>query len=135
MNLSASEPVLLQCSSYTTVQPGLAVTQFTFGDVRFWPKADIPSCIGFMLTVYHCTNEAAARQILAVGFRDHMDRYLTDRDTVLQIEIADEILTPYEWVEEGKSYREWIVPAAVLNKDGRVTLANLGERQDRSGKL
>jgi hypothetical protein len=96
-----------------------------------------------MLTLYHCTSEAAARQILAVGFRDHMDRYLTDRewtgvwlsdrpmnntegasgDTVLQIEIADEILTPYEWVEEGKSYREWIVPAAVLNKDGRVTLA------------
>ena len=107
-----------------------------------------------MLTLYHCTSESAARQILAVGFRDHMDRYLTDRewtgvwlsdrpmnntegasgDTVLQIEIADEILTPYEWVEEGKSYREWIVPAAVLNKDGRVTLANLGERQDRSGK-
>ena len=108
-----------------------------------------------LLTLYHCTTEAAARQILAVGFRDHMDRYLTDRewtgvwlsdrplnntegasgDTVLQIEIADEILTPYEWVQEGKSYREWIVPAAVLNKDGRVTLANLGERQDRSGKL
>ena len=33
-----------------------------------------------MLTLYHCTTEAAARQILAVGFRDHMDRYLTDRE-------------------------------------------------------
>ena len=99
-----------------------------------------------MLTLYHCTTEVGARQILAVGFRDHTARYLTDRewtgvwlsdrplqntegasgDTVLQIEIAAEILVPYEWIQEDKPYREWIVPAAVLNKDGKVKLADRG---------
>jgi hypothetical protein len=41
-------------------------------------------------------------------------------ETVLQVEIAEEILTPYEWVEEGKSYREWLVPADILNKAGHI---------------
>src|SRR5262249_4188805 len=92
-------------------------------------------------TVYHCTTEAGARQILADGFRDHTDRYMTDREwtgvwvsdvpldnsegasgeTVLKVEIAEEILTPYEWLEEGKSHREWLVPAAILNKAGQVS--------------
>ena len=47
-------------------------------------------------------------------------------DTLLQIEIAEEILAPYEWVKEGKPYREWLVPAAVLNRDGEVKLADRG---------
>ena len=47
-------------------------------------------------------------------------------DTLLQIEIAEEILAPYEWVKEGKPYREWLVPAAVLNGDGEVKLADRG---------
>jgi len=92
------------------------------------------------MIVYHCTTEAAARQILANGFLDHTNHYMTDREwtgvwvsnlpldnnegasgeTVLQVEIAEEILTPYEWVEEGKFYREWLVPADILNKAGQV---------------
>ena len=44
MNLSASEPGLLQCSSYSTVQSASYVTQFTFGDVPYWPKADMGCC-------------------------------------------------------------------------------------------
>src|SRR5262249_21233968 len=87
-----------------------------------------------MLTLYHCTTKSVARQILANGFRDHTARYLTDRewtgvwvsdrplyntegasgDTLLQIKIAEEIVAPYEWLREGKPYREWLVPAAVL---------------------
>jgi hypothetical protein len=79
-----------------------------------------------MLTVYHCTNEPAARQILADGFRNTTGRYLTNREwsgvwvsdrplnnsegasgeILLQVEIAEEVLKPYEWIEEGKSYRE-----------------------------
>jgi len=29
-------------------------------------------------------------------------------------------------VDEGKPYREWLVPAAVINKAGQVKLADLG---------
>ena len=96
-----------------------------------------------MLTVYHCTNEAAARQILADGFRDTTARYLTDREwsgvwlsdrplnnsegasgeILLQVKIAEEVLKPYEWIEEGKPYREWLVPARILNQDGQVSRA------------
>ena len=96
-----------------------------------------------MLTVYHCTNEAAARQILADGFRNTTARYLTDREwsrvwvsdrplnnsegasgeMLLQVEIAEEVLKPYEWIEEGKPYREWLVPARILNQDGQVKRA------------
>jgi len=97
-----------------------------------------------MLTIYHCTTEIAAQHILADGFRDNTGRYLTDRvwtgvwvsdrpldnnegasgETLLQIEIAEEVLTPYEWVEEGKPYREWLIPAEVLNGFGKVKLAD-----------
>jgi hypothetical protein len=44
-------------------------------------------------------------------------------DTLLQIEVAEEILASYEWVEEGKPYREWLIPSSVLNKIGQVKLA------------
>jgi len=44
-------------------------------------------------------------------------------DTVLQIEIAEEVVAPYEWVKEDKPFREWLVPATVLNKAGQVKLA------------
>ena len=96
-----------------------------------------------MLTLYHCTTEAAARQILVMGFSDQTGRYLTDRewsgvwlsdrplhntegasgDTVLQIEVAEEAVAPFEWVKEDMPFREWLVPAAVLNKAGQVRLA------------
>jgi|SRR6516225_2358906 hypothetical protein len=97
-----------------------------------------------MLTLYHCTTESGARQILAEGFRDNAGHYLTDRewsgvwlsdrplqntegasgDTLLQIEIVEEVVAPYEWVEEDHPYREWLVPAAVLNEAGNVKLAD-----------
>jgi hypothetical protein len=95
-----------------------------------------------IMLIYHCTTESAAHRILAEGFRDKTARYLTDRewsgvwvsdrplhntegasgDTVLQVEIAEEVIAPYEWVKEGKTFREWLVPAAVLNKAGQVGL-------------
>jgi|SRR5262249_44859458 len=96
-----------------------------------------------MMLIYHCTTESAARQILAEGFRDKTARYLTDRewsgvwvsdrplhntegasgDTVLQIEIPEEAVAAFEWVKEDKSFREWLVPVAVLNEAGQVRLA------------
>jgi len=96
-----------------------------------------------MLTVFHRTTRTAAEQILRSGFRDTTARYLTDREwsgvwvadrpldnsegasgeALLQVEIAEEILTSYEWIEEGKPYREWLVPADILNKHGQIKLA------------
>jgi hypothetical protein len=98
------------------------------------------------LLVFHRTTQAAAEQILRSGFRDHTARYLTEREwtgvwvsdrpldnsegasgeTLLQIEVAEQLIAAYEWVEEGKPYREWLIPAAVLNKAGQVKRADLG---------
>lgn len=70
-------------------------------------------------------------------------RYLTDREwsgvwvsdqpldnsegasgeALLQIEIVENRIAAFEWVEAGKQYREWLVPAAVLNDAGTVKLA------------
>jgi hypothetical protein len=49
-------------------------------------------------------------------------------EALLQIDIAEDLLTAFEWVEESKPYREWLVPAAVLNDAGTVRL--LGEPAD-----
>ena len=95
-----------------------------------------------MLTVFHRTTKDAAAKILQGGFRDITSRYLTDREwsgvwvsdrpldnsegasgeALLQIDIAEDLLTAFEWVEEGKPFREWLVPAAVLNDAGTVRL-------------
>jgi hypothetical protein len=95
-----------------------------------------------MLAVFHRTTKDAAAKILRDGFRDTTSRYLTDREwsgvwvsdrpldnsegasgeALLQIDIAEELLTAFEWVEEGKRFREWLVPAAVLNDAGTVRL-------------
>jgi hypothetical protein len=99
-----------------------------------------------MLTVHHCTTEIAAQQILRGGFRDHTARYLTEREwtgvwvadrpldnsegasgeTLLQVEVEEPLIAAYEWVAEEKSYREWLIPAAVLNGFGKVKLADGG---------
>jgi hypothetical protein len=34
---------------------------------------------------------------------------------VLRLNFTEAELADYEWVEEGKGYREWLVPAALLN--------------------
>ena len=40
----------------------------------------------------------------------------------MQIHIAEDLLAAFEWVEEGKPFREWLVPADVLNDAGTVRL-------------
>ncbi|MGA7666059.1 MAG: hypothetical protein WBW13_14640 [Pseudolabrys sp.] len=79
-----------------------------------------------MLTVFHRTTKDAAAKILQGGFRDITGRYLTDREwsdvwvsdrplnnsegasgeALLQIDIAEDLLTAFEWVGEGKLFRE-----------------------------
>jgi hypothetical protein len=92
---------------------------------------------------YHSTSRKAARAILTAGFRDSTDRYVASKEhtgvwiadrpldenerarseVTLKVEIPDTVaLDAWEWVEEGKTYRKWLVPAAVLNKHATVTV-------------
>jgi len=86
--------------------------------------------------VYHRTAAESAKAILRDGFKDATGYYLTDRehagvwlsdrpldanedvnaDTLLEVLIDPDSLADYEWVEEGKPYREWLVPAVILNR-------------------
>ena len=45
-------------------------------------------------------------------------------DTLLRITLAidDDALSEFEWVEEDKGYREWLVPASLLNAHGLVSI-------------
>lgn len=88
------------------------------------------------MNLYHRT--FAADAIFREGFRDGTGRYLTPEvwsgvwlsdialdsnedaggDTLLVIEIPEDVVAEYEWVEEDKLYREFLVPAGVVNKYG-----------------
>ena len=91
---------------------------------------------------YHRTAAHAAAAILADGFRDTDDYYMTGNlyrgvwvstepldanegatgDTLLSIMIPEDVFAEYEWVEDTKPYREALVPADVLNASGRPTV-------------
>ena len=90
------------------------------------------------MILFHRTSNDKAQTILAQGFRDGVGAYLTlgrwrgvwlssipldenegaEGDTLLKIDfgISDEELTQWEWVEDGKSYREFLIPADVVNR-------------------
>jgi hypothetical protein len=92
---------------------------------------------GFVIRLYHRTSAQAAGQIQMDGFRDGKGTYLTDHeftgvwvslvpldcnqgangDVLLELsaDITLEDIADYEWVEDGKTYREWLVPASLLN--------------------
>ena len=95
------------------------------------------------MILYHVTSSESATAIKRDGFRDTGGSYMTESehrgvehhgvwlsdypldanegawaDTVIAVDLplskAD--LDQYEWKEEGKGYREWLIPAAVINK-------------------
>ena len=96
------------------------------------------------MKLYHVTDVAAARGILDTGFRDTRGGYgtiheragvwLSDQpltandgvlgDVILEVEtdLSPDVLAAYEWVEEGKGYREFLVPAAIVNGRSKVTV-------------
>jgi hypothetical protein len=100
-----------------------------------------PRCLDFReddsMKLYHQTTAAVARAILRNGFIDGTGHYLSDDlhsgvwlsdtpldlsegasgDTLPEVELAitDHELAQYEWIEEGKPYREWLIPAAAIN--------------------
>ena len=102
------------------------------------------------MQLFHTTYAADA--ILTEGFRDGLGTYLTDQiyygvwladrtvdanegadgDTVLVLDIPEEVIAPYEWVAEWPepdpsipaeviarlAYREFLVPAEIVNRYG-----------------
>jgi hypothetical protein len=86
------------------------------------------------MIVYHRTY--AADVILTDGFGDAEGTYMTDHlhsgvwvaerpldenesaggDRVLSIDIPETVIADFEWAEDGKPHREWLVPAKVLNQ-------------------
>ena len=89
------------------------------------------------MRLFHITSNAKAEAILKDGFRDATGYYLTDREwtgvwvstepfegfdantnILFAIEIPEDAISELEWPEEGKPYREWLVPATLLNSYG-----------------
>ena len=50
-------------------------------------------------------------------------------DALLEVSttLTEADLAYFEWVEEGKGAREWLVPAAVVNRASRLRLIPLAE--------
>ena len=96
------------------------------------------------MILYHRTTEKAAASILAEGFKDGDGTYLTSQrwsgvwlsdqpldinegaggNMLLRIDFGGNAseLDFYEWVEEGKPYREWLVPAVWVNQQCAVQM-------------
>jgi hypothetical protein len=92
--------------------------------------------------LFHRTNDAEA--ILTFGFKDGTDSYMTKNeysgvwlsnvpldanegafgDTLLLVELdlTEGDLAQFEWIEEGKGFREWLIPAALINAKGKVRI-------------
>jgi integrase len=92
------------------------------------------------VTAYHRTTADSAGTIIRDGFRDAEGTYYMRNaqrgvwvtlerpwdltisgeppgdPALLVIEVPDDEIVAYEWIEEGKGYREALVPAEVLNK-------------------
>lgn len=104
------------------------------------------------MNAYRYTSSETAARVLASGFWDETGRYLTDEEhsgvwiadrpmrgggdpvlelepgrAVLRLEVDEGLVADFEWIEEGKGYREWLVPAALLNAHARVRLATAEE--------
>jgi hypothetical protein len=99
--------------------------------------------------LYHRTNRVAARRILRHGFKDSTNYYMTQRmntgawlssvpldfnqgasgDVLLQVDtdLRENELAQYEWITKNeKGYREWVVPAALINPRMKVSVVPHG---------
>ena len=97
------------------------------------------------MILYHRTN--AAKAILRNGFRDCKGSYMfegnftlrgvffSDRpldcndgangDQLLQVTLPDSLdISAHELIEEDKTYREWCIPAQLINRYGLIRLCD-----------
>jgi len=92
------------------------------------------------ISLFHGTTKTAAEQIQAHGFRDATGTYMTsgtftgtwfaDRpldgnegacsEAYFEVQIECALVEEYEWIEEGKPYREFLVPARIINEHGTI---------------
>jgi hypothetical protein len=57
-------------------------------------------------------------------------------DQILRVELPDAVdLDDFEVVEDGKPYREWCVPAALINEHATVTLMTNHELEDMGSMI
>jgi hypothetical protein len=94
--------------------------------------------------LFHVTTPERAEAILREGFKDGFGRYMTDQtfsgvwlsdrpldandgvngEATLGVSFQCQLreLDCYEWVEEGKSYREWLIPAQVIAEKATTSI-------------
>jgi hypothetical protein len=80
------------------------------------------------------TDSARQRRLIHAGRFYALGRVLSDRpldgnegaggDQLLEVLLPDDCrdFSYYELVEEGKPYREWCIPAEIINRSGTVRL-------------
>jgi hypothetical protein len=95
------------------------------------------------------TAEDTARQIIANGFRDGEGSYLTQRlhtgvwvsdrpldenegacgNALIRVELAKNEceIASFEWIEDEKPYREWLMLASLINEFGKLEIQEIGE--------
>ena len=104
------------------------------------------------MILYHRTTKASARKIFRGGFRDRSGTYGTSRthrgvwlsnmpldcnegawgDILLQIDLPEQAIADYEWIEEeGKPYREWLVPARLITKQAQTKIIVVDEDEEQ----
>jgi hypothetical protein len=106
------------------------------------------------MKLYHRTTAEIASRILAHGFKDATGYYLTfskhtgvwlsdwpldmnegaKGDTLLEVILDEEPISDYEWIEEGKTYREWLVPASLINPVMQVGIIQEEELEAIEGR-
>jgi hypothetical protein len=91
------------------------------------------------IRLYYLTSSYAVRKILEAGFTDRDPEHGEDKDLPasvtlidapmtrngydearLTVDIPEAVVLPYEWITESRNYRRFCVPAAVVNRHGRV---------------
>lgn len=101
------------------------------------------------IRLFHRTTGENAAQILAEGFRDAEDYYMVDHlyrgvwlsdrpldanggargDVLLEVLLrkAEAEIDLWEWKEEGKPYREWLIPADLVNANSTLRIIDEDE--------
>jgi hypothetical protein len=53
-------------------------------------------------------------------------------NAVLRIQLAkdEREIASFEWIEDGKSFREWLMPASLINEFGKVEIQEIDEEPD-----
>jgi hypothetical protein len=126
---ATAERTLLRVCGWKTLPPLSFVKKLA---ELYAPRPSLPAPV----RLYHRTSTAAAKAILAKGFRDSEGTHGTTEvthgvwlsdvplsinegakgDTLLCVTLTcdGERIEEFEWVEVGKPYREWQIPAATL---------------------